>query len=182
MNSQERFETRRIFQRKGTSQNLVRELLQMMFLGEMLAPGPDRACLVSPWISNVVIFDNRAGGFKAINPDWGSREIRLIEVIVDIMARGKSFGIATNHSDHNDSFINELTSLVSEFGLTKNLEITRRENLHIKGLLLQKGVLSGSMNFTYSGFEINEESVLFETSADSLARMQINFGTYWYDK
>ena len=72
------FETRRIFKSAVTSQNLIRELLQMMFLGELLAPGGQRAWLVSPWISNIVLFDNRAGGFGTINPEWGNREIRLI--------------------------------------------------------------------------------------------------------
>ena len=59
------FETRRIFKSAVTSQNLIRELLQAMFLGELIAPGGERAWLVSPWISNVIIFDNRAGGFGA---------------------------------------------------------------------------------------------------------------------
>jgi hypothetical protein len=32
------FETRRIFKSAVTSQNLIRELLQLMLLGELLAP------------------------------------------------------------------------------------------------------------------------------------------------
>jgi len=175
------FETRRIFQREGTSQNLVRELLQMMFLGEMLTPGSDRVWLVSPWISNVVIFDNRAGGFRAINPEWGSREIRLAEIIIDIMARGTDFGIVTNYDKHNDSFINKLNTLVIEKGLSEKIEVLRRENLHIKGILLNNGVLTGSMNFTYRGFEINEESVIFERSPHSLSQMRINFESFLDD-
>lgn len=63
------FETRRIFKSAVTSQILIRELLQMMFLGELLAPGGQRAWLVNPWISNIVLLDNRATGFGTINPD-----------------------------------------------------------------------------------------------------------------
>ena len=44
------FTTRRIFKSAVTSQNLIRELLQMMLLGELLAPGGNRAWLVSPWM------------------------------------------------------------------------------------------------------------------------------------
>lgn len=175
------FETRRIFQREGTSQNLVRELLQMMFLGEMLTPGRDRAWLVSPWISNVVIFDNRAGGFRAINPEWGSREIRLAEIVIDIMARGTDFAIVTNYDKHNDSFLNKLNTLVIEKGLEEKIQILRRENLHVKGILLHNGVLTGSMNFTFRGFEINEESVIFERLPHSLAQMRINFESFLGD-
>ena len=58
------FETRRIFKSAVTSQNLIRELLQLMFLGELLAPGGERAWLVSPWISNIVLFDNSRGRFQ----------------------------------------------------------------------------------------------------------------------
>ena len=67
------FETRRIFKSAVTSQNLIRELLQMMLLGELLSPGGQRTWLVSPWISNIMLFDNRAGGFGTINPEWGNR-------------------------------------------------------------------------------------------------------------
>ena len=43
------FETRRIFKSAVTSQNLIRELLQLMLLSDLLAPGGERAWLVSPW-------------------------------------------------------------------------------------------------------------------------------------
>ena len=102
------FETRRIFKSAVTSQNLIRELLQMMFLGELLAPGGQRAWLVSPWISNIMLFDNRAGGFGTINPEWGNREVRLIEVMTDVMARGTALGIATSFDTHNDPLIDAI--------------------------------------------------------------------------
>ncbi len=95
------FETRRIFKSIATSQNLIRELLQMMFLGALLAPSRERVWLVSPWISNVVIFDNRAGGFSAVNPAWAGREVRLIEVIGEMLARGTQVAIATSNDEHN---------------------------------------------------------------------------------
>ena len=110
------FETRRIFKSAVTSQNLIRELLQLMLLGELLAPGGERAWLVSPWISNIVLFDNRAGGFCAVNPEWGSREIRLIEVAVDLMARGTPLGIATSFDQHNDPLIAALRDAVDQAG------------------------------------------------------------------
>ena len=69
------FQTRRIFKSAVTSQNLIRELLQLMLLGELFAPTGERAWFVSPWISNIVLFDNRAGGFGSVNPEWANREI-----------------------------------------------------------------------------------------------------------
>ena len=172
------FETRRIFKSIVTSQNLIRELLQMMFLGEMLSPETDRVWLVSPWISNVVLFDNRAGGFSIINPEWGNREVRLIEVLTHLMARGTSLGIATSNDDHNDPLIHTLQDAVVEAGLSDKLCLVRRQHLHIKGVLFKRGLLTGSMNLTYNGLELNDEMVVYDTTPRALAEARINFESY----
>ncbi|MDA9393054.1 hypothetical protein WN73_21260 [Bradyrhizobium sp. CCBAU 45394] len=172
------FETRRIFKSAVTSQNLIRELLQLMFLGELLAPDRDRAWLVSPWISNVVLFDNRAGGFDAVNPDWGSREIRLVEIAVDLMARGSRLGIATSFDQHNDALIAAISDAAAEAGLSDKLTVVRRQHLHTKGVLLKRGLLSGSMNLTYNGLELNDEMVIYDTSLKTLAEARLNFESY----
>ncbi|MGO7753628.1 phospholipase D-like domain-containing protein DpdK [Rhizobium ruizarguesonis] len=172
------FETRRIFKSAVTSQNLIRELLQTMFLGELLAPGGERAWLVSPWISNVALFDNRAGGFGSINPEWGNREIRLAEVMRDVMARGTAIGIATSLDDHNDPLINALVVAADEAGLANKLCIVRRQHLHTKGILLKRGLLTGSMNLTYNGLELNDEMVIYDTTPKTLAEARVNFESY----
>lgn len=172
------FETRRIFKSVATSQNVIRELLQMMFLGELLAPGRERAWLVSPWISNIVLFDNRAGGFDTINPEWGHREIRLLEVLMDLMARGTTLGIATSLDEHNEPFLDALMTAADEGGVSSALHFVRRPYLHTKGLLLKRGLLAGSMNFTYYGLEINDEMVAYDTTPKSLAEARINFESY----
>lgn len=173
-----RFETRRIFKSAVTSQNLIRELLQLMLLGELLAPGGERAWFVSPWISDIVLFDNRAGGFATINPEWGHREIRLIEVATDLMARGTSLGIATSFDDHNDPLIDALTMSADEAGLADRLCIVRRQHLHTKGVLLKRGLLTGSMNLTYNGLELNDEVVVYDTTPKTLAEARLNFESY----
>lgn len=172
------FETRRIFKSAVTSQNLIRELLQMMLLGELLAPGRERAWLVSPWISNVVLFDNRAGGFGSINPEWQSREIRLVEVLTDVMARGTALGIATSRDGHNDPLLVSLAMAADEAGLTDKLCIVRRQHLHVKGVLLKRGLLTGSMNLTYNGLELNDEMVVYDTTPKTIAEARINFESY----
>ena len=169
------FESRRIFKSVATSQNLVRELLQMMLLGEIVAPGGQRAWLVSPWISNVVLFDNRAGGFTAVNPEWGGREVRLIEVALHLMARGTALGIATNFDAHNEAFLEAMTVGAQEAGLTDKLFIVKRENLHVKGILLKRGLLTGSMNLTYRGLELNDETVVYDTATRTIAQARLNF-------
>lgn len=172
------FETRRIFKSAVTSQNLIRELLQLMLLGELLSPGGERAWLVSPWISNIVLFDNRAGGFSSINPEWGSREVRLIEVMTDIMARGTSLGIATSFDEHNQPLIDALTIAAEEAGVADRLNIIRRRHLHTKGVLLKRGLLTGSMNLTFNGLELNDEMVVYDIAPKTLAEARLNFESY----
>ncbi len=172
------FESRRIFKSVATSQNLVRELLQMMVLAEAVSPGDQRAWLVSPWISNVVLFDNRAGGFASVNPAWGEREIRLIEVASHLMARGTRLGIATNFDDHNDAFLDAIRAGADETGLADKLLIVRRQNLHVKGILLKRGLLTGSMNLTYNGLELNDETVVYDTASSTVAQARLNFEAY----
>jgi len=171
-------ETRRIYKSAVTSQNLIRELLQLMFVSELVAPGEDRAWLVSPWISNIVLFDNRAGGFGAVNPEWGCREIRLAEIAVDLMTRGTPLGIATNFDAHNDGFLFTIAEAAEQAGVKEKLIITRRERLHTKGILLRKGLLTGSMNLTYNGLELNDETVIFDTSSQAISQAQVNFMPY----
>ncbi|MDG9793524.1 phospholipase D-like domain-containing protein DpdK [Brucella anthropi] len=172
------FETRRIFKSAVTSQNLIRELLQLMLLGELLAPSGERAWIVSPWISNVMLFDNRAGGFSSVNPEWGTREIRLIEVACDLAARGTPLGIVTSYDQHNAPFINAITSGLEEAGLSESVVIVQREHLHTKGVLLKRGLLTGSMNLTFRGLELNDEMVVYDTNAKTLAEARLNFESY----
>jgi hypothetical protein len=172
------FETRRIFKSAVTSQNLIRELLQLMLLGELLAPGGERAWLVSPWISNILLFDNRAGGFGSVNPEWGNREVRLVEVAVNLIARGTPLGIATGFDVHNDAFITTVREAAEEAGLSDQLLVVQRQRLHTKGVLLNRGLLTGSMNLTYNGLELNDEMVVYDTNAKTLAEARLNFESY----
>lgn len=172
------FAARRIFKSAVTSQDVIRELLQIMFVGELLAPGEERCWLVSPWISNVVLLDNRAGGFSVVNPQWGQREVRLQEVIVDLMARGARVGIATSLDAHNAAFLEGLGQAALSAGTLGRLDVVRRRTLHTKGVLLSRGLLTGSMNLTFNGLEINDEMVVYDTTARTLAQARINFEAY----
>jgi phosphatidylserine/phosphatidylglycerophosphate/cardiolipin synthase-like enzyme len=174
----EAFASRRIFKSEVTGQNLIRELLQLMLLGELMAPSDKRVWFVSPWISDVAILDNRAGAFNAVNPEWGAREIHLVEVGVELMVRGCSLGVATSLDNHNLAFLEALDEAAAEIGLSDKLSIVRRENLHTKGILVSRGLLTGSMNISYRGLELNDEAVIYDTSAQSLAQARISFESY----
>jgi phosphatidylserine/phosphatidylglycerophosphate/cardiolipin synthase-like enzyme len=45
-------------------------------------------------------------------------------------------------------------------------------------VLLKRGLLSGSMNLTYNGLELNDEMVVYDTAAKTLAEARLNFESY----
>lgn len=172
-----RYETRRIFRSSITSQEVVRELVQLMCLAELVSPSPE-TWLVSPWISDFVLLDNRSGSFDGINPQWQRREIRLVDYAVQLMTHGTHTIVVTRPDTHNQTFLNRLSDRVEEAGLGDRLQVLFRERLHTKGILTAGGLLLGSMNLTYSGLELNEESVYYETSREALAKARVEFETY----
>ena len=89
-----------------------------------------------------------------------------------------ALGVATSLDDHNVGFLDVLREAVAEIGLSDKLSVIRRENLHTKGILLRRGLLTGSMNITYRGLELNDEAVIYDTSPQSLAQARISFESY----
>ena len=172
-----RYTLRRIFKSAVTSQNVIRELLQMIFVAELLSPGRE-TWIVSPWISDVTLLDNRAGGFDMLNPDWGRKEVRLVEVAVRMLACGSRLIIVTRPVEHNRSFLERLRLAVREQGVDGLLTVIEREALHTKGILTDKGLLLGSMNLTYSGMELNDEVVEYDIDPVNRANARLSFATY----
>lgn len=172
-----KYQTRRIFRSAITSQDVVRELLQIMCLSELLAPS-EEVWFVSPWISDFVLLDNRSGRFDSLNPQWQRREIRLVDYALQLMTNGTHVVIATRPDLHNQTFLERLDDRSQEAGLADHVHLLSRGRLHTKGLLTDGGLLLGSMNLTYSGLELNEESVFYETSAEAIAKARVEFQTY----
>ncbi len=129
-------------------------------------------------VSNVVILDNRAAGFSSLNPDWGERELRLVEILVYLMSRGTSLGVATSFDKHNDSLIALLSESAKDASVADRLAIVQRKSLHTKGILASRGLLTGSMNLTFNGLEINDEHVIFDSTPQSIAQARLAFESY----
>ena len=145
----------------------VRELLRSLLLAELLAPG-EELWLVSPWVTDVLVLDNRAGAFDAAGPGWGPRQVRLSDVLVELLASGRVH-VVTRPDDHNEAFIRTLTDTAEAAGRVGRLRVVRRDTLHHKGLLGTDYYLSGSMNFTVNGLEVLEEAVTLQTDPAAIA-------------
>ena len=168
---------RRIFKTQTSGVATIQELMQTMFVAEVLQPRED-IWIVSPWISNVVLIDNRSGNFDALNPEWGRREIRLADVLVTLMSHGTKVHVVTRNDSSNDSFRTRIADLADEHDLKDSLTVHIHDQLHTKGILLTRCLLMGSMNLTYNGMTINDEWVEFSLDPVDLSRTRLEFARY----
>jgi hypothetical protein len=176
-------EMRRIFKSASATPTIVKELIQIIFASELLSPSEEKIWLVSPWISNVEIFDNRSGNFSDINPDWGRTAIRLQDVIIEILKRNGNIALVSDayEDEHNDKFFSVLQDKAQQNLVSDQITIIKPKNLHTKGFLFQHGFLSGSMNLTYNGLEIKDEQIMYDRDPEGRAQARVAFEEYECD-
>jgi hypothetical protein len=165
----------RFIHRRGGSREIA-ELLQAVFVGELLAPS-SVLYLISPWISNVPILDNRAHAFVSLEPGWTHGEIRLVEVLERLMDTGCKLVVATRPDKHNVSFLRALGQAGERIGVSP--VIHQVEELHEKGILGDAFYLSGSMNLTFNGISINEERIDYHTEESVIAHTRGIYADRW---
>jgi hypothetical protein len=159
---------RQIFKSATTAPNAVREALGMCFAQELLVPSP-RLVLVAPWISNIVIFDNRMGQFDGLNPAWDRREIRLVDVLVAIACNNTLIDLRVRTDPHNQLFKPKLFGALGDAGVKDRCLWSESSTLHTKSLLTERVVIGGSMNFTENGIALNDETVSISFDARKVA-------------
>jgi len=154
----------------------VRDLLQSLFVAELIAPSP-KLWLFFAWISDIEVIDNSARQFASIQPDWPSKVIRLSEVLRALLSRGAEVRLVIREHGHNDYFIAKLQVLKADFG--DQVKWTIEKSFHAKGLLGRDYFLSGSMNLTLSGISINGEHLVLRTDPATVAEQAIELGSRW---
>jgi hypothetical protein len=166
--------TRFIFQKNASAE--IPDLLQTIFVSELIMPS---RCLwiVSPWISNIPIIHNKANQFTTLEPSWARRSVPFAEVLAKLLEMGTTIYIATRPDPHNRDFIETLERLTE--GYSERLHIQQTALLHSKGLVGDGYYLSGSMNFTFNGIFVLEESVQFVTDSEEIANVRIEFAGRW---
>jgi hypothetical protein len=91
-----------------------------------------------------------------------------------MLESGTTVHIATRDVETNHGFFSMLTMLEDS-----RLRIHKTEELHEKGVLGDSYYLSGSLNFTFSGIEINEELVHLITEPADLAYNRVILSQRW---
>ena len=160
------------------SREELADALQALFIAELMAPSTP-SWIVTPWISDVVVVDNRAARFTGLLPDMPRRPIRLAETLLAQLQRGGTVVIACRPDDHNRTFTEQLGERAREAGVADRLLCQFAEDLHEKGVLTSHLLLSGSMNLTYNGLRRLEESILLTDDDDSVARARHAYEDRW---
>lgn len=158
------------------SSRQIPDLLQSIFIGELICPSRT-IWLVSPWISDIPVIENTANQFLSLEPTFAGRKIRLSEIVIKLLAMGTTVCVVTRPDNHNQYFLRSLNSWLK--GNQGNLILHEVEELHEKGLLGDFYYLAGSMNFTYNGITLNQESVHFHNDSQIVAENRIAFAYRW---
>ena len=164
---------RHILRTKTGSQQQVRGLLTSIFTAELMSPSP-QLFLVSAWIRDFQVLDNRGGSFRGLDPTWGRRTFRLAEVLRILIQRGSDVVIATNPDRGNRDFLDRIKNSLGESEESR-LRTLVLPQLHVKGLVGAGYAVIGSMNFTNNGVENNDELLTYETDPGKVAGLTVEF-------
>jgi len=168
---------RNILRSSVTSKTDVEDFFRIFWANELLVPST-RIWLVSPWISDVPVFDNGMGDFSGLCPSWPRRVIKLTDVIARLLELEVDITIATRSVSHNDErFLPKLAEMTAHGEAKTLLHIIQesQDQLHVKGFLTSKYFVSGSMNLTYGGMVVNDEYVSVNTDPQIVATARIKF-------
>lgn len=146
------------------------DCLSSIFALELMRPSSE-IYLISPWISNVTLISNRFGQFRAVVGDSGDGDLRLAALLKTLAERGARIRVIYR-SGHQ--LTEEFLNLLPE-----NIERRGTERLHEKGLITRYFYLRGSMNFTHSGVNLNDESVELTTDPQDVALALLEAQQRW---
>ena len=172
--------SRQIRRAAGGASREITDVLQNAFVAELVA---NSSCIwiISPWLSDIPVIDNSAGGFDMFNSDWGTRPIRLSEVLSRLAQLRTTIVVATRPLDHNKHFLSNLRGQCRSYGVDDLLILRREdeEHLHEKGILTSRIYIAGSMNLTYSGIEVNEEQITVFSDPAVIAQSRLALHRRW---
>ena len=161
-----------------TQGRAIRDLLQSLLVAETLAPS-DPLWILSGWITDIAIVDNRAGRFADVDAEWPRGPVPLSAVMRTIVARGGSVAIVLREVDHNRYFLDRLRGIQQSY--PGRLRTALTDDFHEKGIVGADFDLSGSMNFTHRGVEVNDEHLILRTDKATVAARRLTLDAHWRD-
>src|SRR5207244_1271795 len=85
----------------------VPDLLQAIFVSELISPS---RCLwlVSPWISDIPVIDNRTNAFSSLDPLWTRSQVPMSQILTRLLELGTTVHVATRPDSRNRAFLDRL--------------------------------------------------------------------------
>lgn len=149
------------------SGQILRDALGSLFALELFAPSQS-IYLISPWITDFVLLNNSFGQFRVLLPE-NEGSIRLSVVLNGLVSQGTDIYVITRPYENHD-FLSRLDNAI---------RLKLAPNLHEKTLLTDHFYLRGSLNFTYSGLNRNDEHAELSTDRDDLAQARVAAKAVW---
>lgn len=129
--------------------------------------------LISPFLSNSPIIQNKHGEYTDLFPFSEGKTIFLSDIFTTLAWRGSDIRIICNpERPETKKFINLLGN---------NVEIRKLSNNHEKGLFTNHIYLHGSMNFTYRGININGENIRITSNGSEVNHALMSARARWED-
>lgn len=162
---------------KSTAHNQSVQLIHAMsslFVLELLAPSK-AIYLFSPWVTDVPLLDSAFGQFRPLLPENEQEKARLSTILNKLAERGSQIYVMTRPKakrgeNYTDLFLSRLGDAIQRKYVP---------TLHEKGLVTDHFYFRGSMNFTYSGVNLNDEHSELSTEPDVIAQALINARQRW---
>lgn len=150
--------TTRVIPKRARSRELA-GLLQTLFIAELVRPSR-QLWIVSPWVGDVPLIDNRAGVLSRFSGRWEATQVRLLDILRDLAERGTEVRIVTQEMASNVSFLRQARKMEGAIQGKGYIRVQIDPViLHTKGILGEAFLLSGSMNLTDSGVHRNDEQL-----------------------
>lgn len=153
----------------------VQNALESLFVAETLK-GSQEFWIVSPWLSDVGIIDNRGGRFAHLS-ELGDRKLKLTEILIYLVNR---FETKVTVVVSDDGWASEarqgIPAAFKQAGKRDflNMHVKSRDHLHDKIIATSDWLVSGSMNFTKQGITVRDEHVDIETDPSHIAPILID--------
>lgn len=152
----------------------ITEVLSSVMVSELVHASRE-IWLVSGWVSDIVVIRNEMGAFDDILPDSGGGDLTLSDVLGRLSRLGARINVAVRDDKHNEQFLEVLRRRCAP----ESLRIYKSPDLHEKILMGDSWLLKGSMNFTWNGLNVHEESMEFVADASEAARHRLELGVRW---
>lgn len=169
--------TERLIHRLADRPNrAIAEALESLALAELLDPGR-QLMIVSPWISDFPIIDNRASSFSALEPSWGAGKVTFSDFARSLLRRGSRVLVGCGDDQGAIQFIERLRAGSRQDGTEESLTIkvlpigSQQFIEHEKALIADSWAIYGSMNLTFRGIEVNGELVTISSDQSKLAEL-----------